>query len=89
MRNEILLRISDPEDKKDAMLIYGGVEVRRLDKSLQDPSEGDVYAKLKRKLTNYCAPKNNAHFLFLKTRPEAGESTVSYAARLREKSNEL
>ena len=74
--------------KKNAMLIYGGVEVRRLDKSLQDPSEGDVYTKLKRKLTNYFAPKKNAHYaryLFLKTRSQAGESTISYAARLREK----
>ena len=46
-------RISDPEDKKDAMLIYGGVEIRRLDKSLEDPSNGDAYSKLKGKLTDY------------------------------------
>ena len=76
-------RISDAEDKKDAMLIYGGVEVRRLDKSLQDPSEGDLYAKLKGKLTKKKA--HYARYLFLKTRPQAGESTISDAARLREK----
>ena len=49
-------RISDPEDKKDAMLIYGGVEIRRLDKSLEDPSDGDAYSKLKGKLTDYFLP---------------------------------
>ena len=37
-------RISKPEDKKDAMLIYGGAEIRRLEKSLQDPKEGDIYS---------------------------------------------
>ena len=42
-------RISDATNKEDAMLIYGGVEIRRLDKSLQDPCEGDVYTKLKGK----------------------------------------
>ena len=81
-------RISNAADKKDAMLIYGGVEIRRLDKSLQDPQEGDDYALLKGKLTDYFAPKKNAHYaryLFLKMRPQAGESTISYAARLREK----
>lgn len=81
-------RISDATDKKDAMLIYGGVEIRRLDKSLQDPREGGVYTKLKGKLTDYFAPKKNVHYnryLFLKMRPYSGESTISYAARLREK----
>ena len=49
--------ISDAADKKDAMLIYGGVEIRRLDKSLQDPrGEDDIYSKLKGKLNDYFAP---------------------------------
>ena len=71
------------------MLIYGGTEIRRLEKSLTDPDEGDAYAKLKGKLTNYFAPEKNKHYaryLFLKMRPHTGESIVSYAARLREKS---
>ena len=37
----------------------------------------------------YFAPKKNIHFaryLFLKMKPHTGEGTVSYAARLREKS---
>ena len=81
-------RISEPEDKKDAMLIYGGAEIRRLEKSLQDPNEGDIYSKLKGKLNNYYAPKKNEHYaryLFLKMKPHQGESTIAYAARLREK----
>ena len=82
-------RINHAADKKDAMLIYGGVEIRRLDKSLRDPrGEDDIYSKLKGKLNDYFAPKKNAHYsryMFLKMRPQSGESTVSYAARLREK----
>lgn len=44
--------------------------------------------KLKGKLNDYFAPKKNAHYsryMFLKMRPQPWESTVSYAARLREK----
>ena len=43
-------RIRDAVDMKDAMLIYGEVEIRRLEKSLQVPKEGDVYVKLRIKL---------------------------------------
>ena len=71
------------------MLIYGGAEIRRLEKSLQDSEDGDVYAKLQSKLSNYFSPKKNVHYaryLFLKMKPHAGEGTVSFAARLREKS---
>ena len=78
-------RISDAEDKKDAMLIYGGVEIWRLEKSLDDPKEGDVNVKLRGKLNNYFWPQTNVHYaryLFLKTKQLADESTVSYAARL-------
>ena len=57
--------------------------------SLKDPGEGNIYAKMKGKLRNCFAPKKSKHFaryLFLKMRPHAGESIVSYAARLQEKS---
>ena len=80
-------RIGDATDKKDAMLIYGGAEIRRLEKKY--PKEGDIYAQLKGESTDYFAPKKNKHYaryLFLKMRPHAGEGTVSCAARLREKS---
>jgi hypothetical protein len=83
-----IFRIKEPEDKKDAMLIFGGEEIRRLSKSLQDPGEGDVYTKLRDKLSEYFAPKKNVHYsiyMFLKMRPMEGECTLAYAARLREK----
>ncbi|CAG2251495.1 unnamed protein product [Mytilus edulis] len=43
-------RITEPEDKKDAMIIYGGKEISRLEKSTPDPVDRrmDVYEKLKR-----------------------------------------
>ena len=33
-------RITDPLDKKDALIIYGGKEIARLEKSLPDPTDG-------------------------------------------------
>ena len=88
-------RIADPTDRKDALIIYGGSEIARLEKSLPDPEdprrELDSYQKLRVKLNAYFLPKKNKHYaryIFLKTRPEAGEATVTYATRLREKANE-
>ena len=34
-------RISSPTDRKDAMIIYGGKEIARLEKSLSDPDDPD------------------------------------------------
>ena len=51
----------------------------------------DDYKKLKRKLDNYFLPKKNKHhgrFTFSKQRPIEGESVITYAARLREKSKD-
>ena len=62
-----------------------------MDKSLPDPTEGDVYAKLKQKLNNHFTPKKNKHYAryqFLKMKPNTGETTGAYAARLREKAKE-
>ncbi|CAG2215513.1 unnamed protein product [Mytilus edulis] len=83
-------RITEPEDKKDAMIIYGGKEISRLEKSTPDPVDRrmDVYEKLKKKLNDYFAPKKNKHYaryVFWKMRPINGESTVAYATRLRER----
>ena len=36
-----VLRIGDAADKKDVMLVYSGVDIRRLEKSSQDLSVGD------------------------------------------------
>ena len=88
-------RVANPLDRKDAMIIYGGSEIARLEKSLpdlEDPrKELDEYQELRIKLNEYFLPKKNKHyarFIFLKTRPEAGEATVAYATRLREKAHE-
>ena len=81
-------KISDPLDKKDALIIYGGKEIARLEKSLPDPTDGNSYEKLKTKLNNHFIPKQNKHharYQFLKMRPTTGESITAYTARLREK----
>ena len=84
-------RITD--HKKDALLIYGGKEISRLEKSLPNPmGELNEYEKLKKKLNDYFMPKKNKHYaryLFLKMKQSThGETTTMYAARLREKANE-
>ena len=87
-------KISSPTDKKDAIIIYGGREIARLEKSLPDPTEPtdlNEYEKLRKKLNDYFMPKRNKHharYIFLKMKPIAGESTVTYATRLREKAQE-
>ena len=85
-------KISDPLDKKDALLIYGGKEVARLEKSLPNPDgELNEYEKLRTKLNNYFKPKKNKHharYLFSKLRPIHGETIAAYASRLREKAND-
>ena len=74
------------------MIIYGGQEISRLEKSLPDSTERglNVYQKLRKKLNDYFIPKRNKHYsryMFLKMRPQMGESTVAYATRLREKAH--
>ena len=82
-------RIGNQADRKDAMIIYGGKEIARLEKSLPDPAgDSNEYEKLRKKLNDYFVPKQNKHYaryVFLKMRPFAGEATIAYAARLREK----
>ena len=86
-------KITDTQDKVDALIIYGGNTISTLDKSLPNPTEGDLddYGKLKKKLNDYFLPKKNKHharYKFLKTRPEPGETVSAYATRLREKASE-
>ena len=85
-------KITDPIDKKDALIIYGGKEIARLEKSLPNPADAmNDYEKLRKKLNDYFTPKKNkqyARYLFLKMKPTHGETTVAYAARVREKGNE-
>ena len=84
-------RITEAVDKKDAIIIYGGKEIARLEKSLPDPETADVYLKLRTKLHDHFTPKknkNHARYLFLKMRLHVGETKSAYAARLREKVKE-
>ena len=57
------LRISNPADRKDAMIIYSGKELARLEKSLPDPV-GDLneYETLCKKLNDCFLPKRNKHY---------------------------
>ena len=86
-------RIKDASDRKDALIIYGGQEISRLEKSLPDPEDRglNIYEKLRTKLSNYFSPKRNKHYcryMFLKMRPQVKETTVAYATRLREKAHD-
>ena len=68
-------KITDPIDKKDALIIYGGKEVAKLEKRLPDPETGNLYEKMRTKLNNHYLPKKNKHYSryqFLKLRPNPG-----------------
>ena len=56
-------KINDHLDRKDALLIYGGKEITRLEKSLPDTNENlDEYETLKKKLNDYYSPMKNKHY---------------------------
>ncbi|CAC5398547.1 unnamed protein product [Mytilus coruscus] len=80
------------ENKKDALIIYGGKDISRLERStLRDEEGEDEYKVLKNKLNKYYLPKKNKHharYLFLKMKPFRDENTVTYVMRLREKAHE-
>ena len=86
-------RINSPADRKDALIIYGGTEIARLEKTLPDNDPDgnlDDYQKVTKKLNDYFLPKRNKHnarYIFLKSRPKAGETIIAYATRLREKAH--
>ena len=55
-------KITDPIDKKDALIIYGGKEVAKLEKTLPNPETGNPYEKMRTKLNNHYLPKKNKHY---------------------------
>ncbi|CAC5357722.1 unnamed protein product [Mytilus coruscus] len=80
-------RITEPEDKKDALIIYGGKDIARLERSLRNEEGEDEYNIFKSKLNKYYMPKRNKHharYLFLKMKPLRDENTITYVTRLRE-----
>ena len=86
--------ITEIRDHVNALKIYGGKEIKKLARNLPEtaPVVGDDdYKKLKRKLNNHFLPKKNKHharYTFNKQKQIIGESVVTYAARLREKSKD-
>ena len=92
--DETYFEITRIKDRVSALKIYGGKEIQKLARNLPHttPVVGDDdYKKLKRKLDNHFLPKKKTHqgrFTFSKQRPIEGESIVTYAARLREKSKD-
>ena len=85
-------KITEPPDKKDALIIYGRKEIAHLEKSLLNPTDGaNDYEKLRKKLNDYFKLKKNKHrarYVFLKMRSTHEETMNAYAARLREKAND-
>ena len=73
-------RINSPDDRKDPLILYGGTEIARSEKTLpdNDPDRNlDDYQKVKKKLNDYFLPKISKHhvrYIFLKSRPEARET---------------
>ena len=62
-----VFRVANPLDRKDALIIYGGSVIARLEKSLPDPEdprkEQDEYQKLRIKLNEYFLPKKNKNIM--------------------------
>ena len=85
-------KITEPFDKKDALITYGRKEIARLEKSLPNATDGaNDYEKSRKKLNDYFKPKKNKHharYVFLKMRPTHDETTNAYTARLRKKAND-
>ena len=86
--------ITEIRDRVNALKIYGGKEIKKFARNLPETASvvgDDDYKKLKRKLNNHFLPKKNKHharFTFNKQKQIAGESVVTYSARLREKSKD-
>ena len=58
-----LLRINITSDKKEALLIYSGRELVRLEHTLPDTNDSlDEYEILKKKLSDYCPPRRNKFY---------------------------
>ena len=82
--------ISDPELKKDGLIIYGGEDIAELEESLPDTTSGeenDCYKILIQKLDHHFLPKKNkdyARFQMGNLTQEIGEPLARYHARIRE-----
>ena len=82
--------ITDPETKKDGLLIYGGEDLTDVDEALPDPSDqdgDDAYSTLIRKLDNHFMPKKNkdfARFQLSEMKQQSNERLADYYAKVRD-----
>ena len=84
--------ITEIRDRVNALKIYGSKEIKKIARNVPETASvvgDDDCKKLKRQLNNHFLPKKNKHharYTFNKQKQIAGESVVTYAARLPEKS---
>ena len=80
--------VTDPETKKDGLLIYGGEDLVDIEDSLPDPQAGesdDVYTILIRKIDSHFMPKKNkdfARFQMSELKQESHERLADYYAKI-------
>ena len=78
--------------EKDALIISGGKETARPEKSFPNPiDDANDYEKLTKNLNDYFKRKKNKHrarYVFLKVRLTHDETTSAYAALSKEKPND-
>ena len=80
-------RITEPEMKKDGLIIYSGQTIADLEHTLLDLAGDDEYSQLVKKLKKHFLPKKNkdfARFQFGNLKQNHGESLVRYYTRIRE-----
>ena len=81
--------ITDPETKKDGLLIYGGHDLVDIDDALPDitgTEHDDAYKLLLRKIDNHLIPKKNkdfARFQLSELKQQSSERLTDYYAKIR------
>lgn len=78
--------ITNPETKKDGLLIYGGQDLVDVDDALPDPTDDDAYKILIRQIDNHFIPKKNkdfARFQLSELKQQSSE-LVDYYAKVRD-----
>ena len=83
------LGITDPETKKDGLLIYGRQDLVDIDDALSDitgTEDDDAYKLLLRKIDNHLIPKKNkdfARFQLSELKQQSSERLADYYAKIR------
>ena len=86
-------KIVDPEDRKNALLIYGGELVEEVEDTQPNPPDpqGEApltpYTRLVKKLNDYFLPRKNktyARYLFTNLKQRKDESILEFSTRVRE-----